>query len=133
MAAGSIVKFFIEGVATSLLGIFGIIGNLVSVVVLSSSELDMMPSFRHLLRMLAAFDATFLVFTLTLFGISPWSDQYNQYIKPYPIPYFLPIIQVNLWTILFIDIPNKNRPISIHDYVAKIFFNDIFNHALKSG
>ena len=94
MGAGSIVKFFIEGVATTLLGIFGISGNLVSIVVLSSTEMDMKPSFRHLLKMLAAFDAIFLVFTLTLFGISPWSDEYDQFIKPYLIPYLLPIIQV---------------------------------------
>lgn len=106
------VKFFIEGVCTSLLGLFGIIGNLVSMAVLSSSELDMMPSFRHLLKMLAAFDATFLVFTLTLFGISPWSDDYDQFIKPYLMPYFLPIIQVGssvfningLWPLQLLDI-----------------------------
>ena len=89
-----IFKFFIEGVCTSLLGISGIIGNVVSIAVLSSSELDMMPSFRHLLKMLAAFDATFLIFTLALFGISPWSSHYDQFIKPWLIPYFLPIIQV---------------------------------------
>ena len=89
-----IFKFFIEGVCTSLLGISGIIGNVVSIAVLSSSELDMMPSFRHLLKMLAAFDATFLIFTLTLFGISPWSTHYDQFIKPWLIPYFLPIVQV---------------------------------------
>ncbi len=94
VASSEIVKFFIEGICTSLLGIFGIIGNLVSMVVLSSSELDMTPSFRHLLKMLAAFDATFLVFTLTLFCISPWSDDFDHYIKPYLIPYFLPIVQV---------------------------------------
>ena len=89
-----IVKFFIEGVCTSLLGILGIIGNVVSIAVYNSSELDMMPSFRHLMKMLAAFDATFLVFTLTLFGISPWSKDYDEFIKPWLIPYFLPIIQV---------------------------------------
>jgi hypothetical protein len=32
----------------------------------------MMPSFRHLLKMLAGFDANFLVFTITLFCISSW-------------------------------------------------------------
>ena len=93
-AISEIFKFFIEGVCTSLLGISGIIGNVVSIAVLSSSELDMMPSFRHLLKMLAAFDATFLIFTLALFGISPWSSHYDQFIKPWLIPYFLPIIQV---------------------------------------
>lgn len=94
MEASGAVKFFIEGVCTGLLGLFGIIGNLVSMAVLSSSELDMMPSFRHLLKMLAAFDATFLVFTLTLFCFSAWSDHYDLFIKPHLLPYLLPIIQV---------------------------------------
>ena len=103
-----IFKFFIEGLCTSLLGISGIIGNVVSVAVLSSSELDMMPSFRHLLKMLAAFDATFLIFTLALFGISPWSTHYDQFIKPWLIPYFLPIIQVYSY-LLFIDLGFLNK------------------------
>jgi hypothetical protein len=89
-----LVKFFIEGICTALLGLFGIVGNVVSIAVLNSTELDMMPSFRHLLKMLAAFDATFLVFTVSLFCVSAWSDHYNDFIKPWLIPYFLPVIQV---------------------------------------
>ena len=41
-------------------------------------DLDMMPSFRHLLKMLAGFDANFLVFTMTLFCIASWSTTYDQ-------------------------------------------------------
>ena len=93
----SIIKFFIEGICTAFLGLFGIVGNLVSIVVLSSTELDMMPSFRHLMKMLGAFDAIFLVFTLGIFCVSAWSDHYNEFIKPWLIPWFLPIIQVNRW------------------------------------
>ena len=89
-----IIQFFIEGICTGLLGIFGILGNVVAIMTLSSTELDMMPSFRHLLKMMAAFDATFLVFTLGIFCVSAWSDHYNEFIKPWLIPYFLPIIQV---------------------------------------
>ena len=37
--AAAIVKFFIEGICTFLLGIFGIIGNVVSIEVLSVSHL----------------------------------------------------------------------------------------------
>ena len=65
--------------------------------VLSSRELDMMPSIKHLLKMLAAFDSVFLVFTLTLFCISAWSTSYNDFVRPWLTPYFLPgnhIIQV---------------------------------------
>ena len=58
--------------------------------VLSSRDLDMMPSIKHLLKMLAAFDAVFLVFTLTLFCISAWSEHYNDFIRPWLTPYMLP-------------------------------------------
>ena len=50
----------------------------------------MMPSIKHLLKMLAAFDAVFLVFTLTLFCISAWSEHYNDFIRPWLTPYMLP-------------------------------------------
>ena len=40
--------------------------------------------------MLAAFDAVFLVFTLTLFCISAWSTSYNDFVRPWLTPYFLP-------------------------------------------
>ena len=115
-------EFFLEGVATPILGIFGFFGNVLSIKVsnviiitrniveifadfviylifklyivvckvLSSRELDMMPSIKHLLKMLAAFDAVFLVFTLTLFCISAWSTSYNDFVRPWLTPYFLP-------------------------------------------
>ena len=56
-----IIKFLIEGLIMGFLGLFGIVGNVVSIAVLSSTELDMMPAFRHLMKMLGAFDAIFLV------------------------------------------------------------------------
>ncbi len=40
------IQFFIEGVLTAALGIFGIFGNIVSIKVLSSPELNMLPTFR---------------------------------------------------------------------------------------
>ena len=41
----------------------------------------MLPTFRHLLKMLSTFDAIFLLFTLSLFCVSAWSDHYNDYIR----------------------------------------------------
>ncbi len=87
-------QFLIEGLFTGALGIFGIAGNAVSIRVLGSKDLDMTPTFRHLLRMLAAFDATFLAFTVSLFCVSAWSESYNLYVRPQLTPYWLPIIQV---------------------------------------
>ena len=49
--------------------------------VLSRQELNMLPTFRHLLKMLSTFDAIFLLFTLSLFCVSAWSDHYNDYIR----------------------------------------------------
>ncbi len=84
---------FLQEKAETLL--YGSMTFIFCLQVLSSNELDMMPSFRHLMKMLAAFDATFLVFTLSLFCVSAWSDHYNEFIKPWLIPYFLPVIQVH--------------------------------------
>ena len=49
--------------------------------VLSRQELNMLPTFRHLLKMLSTFDAIFLLFSLSLFCVSAWSDHYNDYIR----------------------------------------------------
>ena len=49
--------------------------------VLSSSELEMMRSIRHLLKLLAGFDATFLLLTVTLFSPAAWSQFYLTYCK----------------------------------------------------
>jgi hypothetical protein len=48
----------------------------VSFWVLSKHDLDMTPNFRHLLKMLAAFDANFLIFTILLFSCATWSTTY---------------------------------------------------------
>jgi len=69
-----VVKLCLEGIFTGALGTFGILGNMASFRVLSSRDLDMIPTFRHLLRMLSAFDATFLFFTVSLFSVSAWSS-----------------------------------------------------------
>ena len=55
--------------------------SLISSQVLSRQELNMLPTFRHLLKMLSTFDAIFLLFTLSLFCVSAWSDHYNDYIR----------------------------------------------------
>ncbi len=63
-------QFLVEGLFAGSLGLFGVAGNAVSIRVLGSSDLDMTPTFRHLLRMLAAFDATFLGLTVSLFSVA---------------------------------------------------------------
>lgn len=102
------IQFILEGVLTATLGIFGIFGNIVSIKVLSSRDLDMLPTFRHLLKMLAVFDATFLIFTVTLFCISSWSSTYNEFVRPWLTPYWLPVIQISLtgsvWTTMAVSI-----------------------------
>ena len=46
VAMGGVVEFLVEGVLTGALGLFGIVGNVVSIKVLSSRDLDMIPTFR---------------------------------------------------------------------------------------
>lgn len=96
------VQFIIEGVFSTPLAIFGLLGNIVAIKVLSSKDLDMLPTFRHLLKMLAGFDATFLVFAFFTFCLSALSGGYAAQVKPWILPYALPIIQIALtgsvWT-----------------------------------
>merc|ERR1719312_2287531 len=91
-----------------LVGIFGFFGNLVAIKVLSSTELEMMKSIRHLLKLLAGFDAVFLAFTMTLFCPAAWSDFYYTYCKPWMTPYMLPVIQLTLtgsvWTTVAVSV-----------------------------
>ena len=58
--------------------------------------------------MLAVFDATFLVFTLTLFCVSAWSNDYNTYVRPWLTPFWLPVIQIALtgsvWTTMAVSV-----------------------------
>jgi hypothetical protein len=50
----------------------------VSFRVLSNRDLDMTPNFRHVLKMLSAFDASFLIFVTLMTGCSIWSTAYDQ-------------------------------------------------------
>ncbi len=95
--AEDLSQLLLEGVFGGALGVLGVAGNLVSIRVLGRSrDLDMTPTFRHLLRMLAAFDATFLAFTVSLFCASTWSAWYSDHVRPHLTPYWLPVIQVRL-------------------------------------
>ena len=128
----SIIKFFIEGICTAFLGLFGIVGNLVSIVVLSSTELDMMPSFRHLMKMLGAFDAIFLVFTLGVFCVSAWSDHYNEFIKPWLIPWFLPIIQVHKYLNTFKNFLYGSKMQLLNNWNADyLLIDDLSVHTIR--
>ena len=90
------MTFYIEGIFMAIIGIIGILSNIISVQVFSSKNIGMKLRFRHLLRMLAIFEAIFLITTIILFCPRTWSTIYEEFIYPMLLPHLLPIIQITL-------------------------------------
>ena len=82
-------RFWIEGVLLTTVGTIGLIGNTVSIIVLSQSR--MKNSFNQLLIVLAAFDSTFIILILVkaIFMVFKWSDPNAKTLFLYLFPYLI--------------------------------------------
>ena len=77
-------RFYIEGVALLPISIVGIVGNILSMVILSCPE--MQNNFNHLLFSLSTFDLIYLVMSTMIFAIPKLSTAYANYILPHIMP-----------------------------------------------
>ena len=92
-------SFFFEGIITSTLALFGVIGNtlVIIVLVLKRDTLDLHHFYRRLLILLAVWDTLFLVSNFFAFGLPLLSPEYDIYIAPEVSPKFLmPMAQISL-------------------------------------
>ena len=79
MSTWGICSFWMEGVLLTTIGTIGLIGNTVSIIVLSKSQ--MKNSFNQLLIVLAAFDSTFIslaIWDYAIFRAFRWSAHIAQ-------------------------------------------------------
>ena len=119
-----------EGVAVPIIAGLGIFGNITCLLVLSNKSVDLKPSFSNLLKCLAVYDILILVNTifiqsnillhfhqigmLMMYSWPSISLRYKQEIRPYIIPYALPLTQVkqtkqqNFTCMNFIKINNSS-------------------------
>ena len=78
-------RFYIEGVALLPVSIVGIVGNMLSMFILSRPE--MQNNFNQLLIGLSTFDFIYLITSTMIFAIPKLSDGYASYV----LPHFMPI------------------------------------------
>ena len=57
----NIIQFWIEGILIPTIAIFGILGNVFCVFVLSNKSVELKPSFANLLKCLSVYDTALLV------------------------------------------------------------------------
>ena len=89
MSTWGICSFWMEGVLLTTIGTIGLIGNTVSIIVLSKS--GMKNSFNQLLIVLAAFDSTFISLAILDYAIFTdwWSNPTAQTLFLYTFPYLI--------------------------------------------
>uniref|UniRef100_A0A0A1X0K9 FMRFamide receptor n=1 Tax=Zeugodacus cucurbitae TaxID=28588 RepID=A0A0A1X0K9_ZEUCU len=89
------LEFWVCGVVLNIVGIFGIIGNIISMIILSRPQ--MRSSINYLLIGLARCDTTLIITSMLLFGIPcvyPYSGYffyYYNYVYPFISPSIFPI------------------------------------------
>jgi len=118
------LEFVIEGVLIPVVSICGLGGNLISIIVLLSSKLDMKWSFRCLLVMLAVFDTIFVICITISFSPPQLWTSWKHTIHPNIFPWLLPFLQMALngstWSIVAVAIervtsilvPHRSRLLS---------------------
>jgi len=89
-------SFWIEGIAVTLVSIFGIVGNIACISVFSSKSVDLKPSFANILKCLSIYDICLLSGMVAMYGLPIICPPYDLHVKPHLIPLVLPLSQVAL-------------------------------------
>lgn len=87
-------QFALEGVLMAAVGSIGLVGNILSLVILFRNDLHLKPTFRQLLSMLFIYDSLCIVFGVSLFSLPYLSNSYNMKVHPYIVPWVLPLAQI---------------------------------------
>jgi len=90
------VQMVVEGVLVPLVALPGLLGNLLSMAILRSPNIDMKVTFREVLTMGAVFDTVFLACVTVAFALPLLSEYWRDWLHPYLFPLFLPILQISL-------------------------------------
>lgn len=88
--------FIAEGLLVPIFGIIGIIGNILSVIVLSRRNLDLKPTFTNLLLTLCIYDVLFIIAVTTFYTLPIHSLYCSDFLVPYLTPFLLPFIHIVL-------------------------------------
>ena len=90
-----VFAFCVEGIFLLIIGILGIIGNVVAIVVFARHTLQ--KNFHALMLSLSAFDLIYITASILIFSIPQFSDNYKDSgVYYYVLPWVLPMAQVGL-------------------------------------
>ena len=87
-------KFYVEGVATSIIGITGIGINVAALIVLIKSRHRHV--FQNLLLSLAIYDLVLILLVLACFAIPQFSENYRRHLLIHALPFLIPLAQTVL-------------------------------------
>lgn len=112
------IQIIIEGLLIPAVAIFGLCGNVVSIIVLRHTRLDMKWSFRCLLIMLAMFDTIFITCITISFSMPQIWSTWRKEIHPHILPWLLPFIQMSLngsiWSIVAVAVERVASVVCLH-------------------
>lgn len=113
----SFFEFWLCGVVLNIVGVIGILGNVLSMVILSRPQ--MRSSINYLLIGLARCDTVLIITSILLFGfrsIYPYTGYfffYNYYIYPNIVPYVYPLANIAQTASIYLTLM-----VSLERYVA---------------
>ncbi len=96
MRLKTVCIFWFEGVLVPVAGSAGLLGNVLSVMVLQSKDLDLTASFVNLLTTLCVFDSLFIVCVNLFYTLPIHSELYETELIPYLTPVLLPLVHIVL-------------------------------------
>ena len=88
--------FWFEGLLVPIVGSIGLLGNILSILVLYRCDLDLKASFVNLLITLCIFDILFIVAVIMFYTLPIHFEYYEIELLPYLTPFLLPFIHIAL-------------------------------------
>jgi len=92
----TLAEFYICGLGILVCGVFGLIGNISTILLLMFRNTNMNQTFSNLIAWLAAIDSLFLVFICLSFSLPALSSSYKDETFPLLLPSLLPLSSVTL-------------------------------------
>ena len=83
---------------------FPIPGNILSLLMIQTSDLDLKPVFKTLISTLMISDSFCIIFSSLIFSVPCISHSYSLYIFPHLIPPILPMAQISLTNSVYITV-----------------------------
>ena len=118
----SLISFIVEGLLVPIVSIFGLLGNVLSVIIFYNSHdhRSLLSNFTKLLICLAIFDSSFLIVATSIYLVKGWNIWSSPYILAFP--YVIPIAGIfltcSVYTVVAITV---ERYATISQWQSRIF------------